>query len=95
MSDADEFRPPAERNERMPVLEPDRAARPEARYAETWQLVEENAAVRVDSAFRHEPKNTPRLRHYGALLLYHRRGGGAGLVPAGDNAARSSTRELD
>jgi hypothetical protein len=53
MGDADEFHPTAERNEGVPVLKPDRARGAEARYAETWQFVEENAAIRVDSAFWH------------------------------------------
>jgi hypothetical protein len=49
MGDADEFHPPTERNKDLPVLEPDRPRGPEARHAEAYELVEENAAVR--SAF--------------------------------------------
>jgi hypothetical protein len=54
MGDADEFHPAAERDDGMPVLKFDRARGAEARYAETRQFVEENAAVRIDSALRHE-----------------------------------------
>jgi hypothetical protein len=51
--DADEFHPPAERYDDLPILKLDCPRSPEARNAETGQLVEENSALRVDSAFRH------------------------------------------
>ena len=44
----------------MPVLKPDRARGPEARYADANEFIEEDAAVRVASAFWHELKATPR-----------------------------------
>jgi hypothetical protein len=56
MSDADEFVPVAERYEGLPVLKSDRARGAEARYADAHKLIEENAAVRVASAFWHELK---------------------------------------
>jgi hypothetical protein len=74
MGDADEFRPPAERNKDLPVLETDRARGPEARRGKAHEFVEENAAVRVASAFCHE-----RVRFACAAIravsLYHRRCG--------------------
>src|SRR5271169_4331465 len=60
VSDADEFVLLAERYEGLPVLKPDRACGAETRYADAHKLIEENAAVRVASAFRHELKATPR-----------------------------------
>jgi hypothetical protein len=56
MSDADEFVLLAERYEDLPVLKPDRARGADARYADAHKLIEENAAVRVASAFWHELK---------------------------------------
>ena len=56
MSDADELGLLAERYASPLVLEPDRVRRLEARYADAKEFVEENAVVRVDSAFRHEIK---------------------------------------
>ena len=44
----------------MPVLKPDRARGLEARRGEAHEFVEEDAAVRVASAFWHEFKATPR-----------------------------------
>ena len=44
----------------LPVLHPDRARGLEARRGKARELIEENAAVRVDPAFRHELKATPR-----------------------------------
>ena len=54
MSDADEFHPSAKRNDGLPVLKPDHVRGPEARHAKAHEFVEENAAVRVDSAFWYE-----------------------------------------
>jgi hypothetical protein len=54
MGEADELLFVTEGNDAMPVLKPDRARGPEARYAEAHELIEEDAAVRVASAFRHE-----------------------------------------
>ena len=56
MGDANEFRPPTERNKDLPVLELDDPRGPEARHAEAHELVKENAAVRAASAFWHELK---------------------------------------
>ena len=42
------------------MLEPDHARGPEARRGEAHELIEEDAVVRVDSAFRHELKASPR-----------------------------------
>ena len=50
----------AEGDNTMPVFKPDRARSPEARRVEAQEFVEENAAVRVASAFRHELKATAR-----------------------------------
>ena len=61
MSDADEFGLLAERYDGMPVLEPDHARGREARRREAHKLIEEDAVVRVASAFRHELKATPRV----------------------------------
>jgi len=58
MGDADEFRPPAERNKYLPVLEPDRARSLEARRGEAHEFVEENAAIRVASALWHKVETT-------------------------------------
>ena len=60
MSDADEFGLLAERYEGLPVLKPDHARGLEARHADAHEFIEEDAAVRVASAFRHELKATPR-----------------------------------
>ena len=53
MGEADEFvlSPKAMSH---PVLKPDRADGPQARYADANKFIEEDAAVRVASAFRHE-----------------------------------------
>ena len=60
MGDADEPVLLAERYERPLVLKPDHARGLEARYADANEFIEEDAAVRVASAFRHEFKATPR-----------------------------------
>ena len=60
MGDADELLFVTEGDDAMPVLKPDRARGPEARYADAHEFIEEDAAVRVASAFRHEVKATPR-----------------------------------
>ena len=43
----------------MPVLKPDSTRGLEARYAYANEFIEEDAAVRVASAFRHELKARP------------------------------------
>ena len=60
MGDADELLFVTEGDDAMPVLKPDRARGPQARRGEAPELVEEDATVRVASAFRHELKVTPR-----------------------------------
>ena len=60
MGDADELLFVTEGDNAMPVLKPDRARGPEARYGEANKFIEENAVVRVASAFWHELKATPR-----------------------------------
>ena len=62
MSDADEFVLLAERYEDLPVLKSNRARGLEARYADADKLVEEDAVVRVASAFRHELEAALRIR---------------------------------
>ena len=64
MSDADEFGLLAEWYEGLLVLEPDHARGLEARYTDA-KFVEEDAVVRIASAFRHELKAVPRA------LCYH------------------------
>jgi hypothetical protein len=54
MSDADELGLLAEWYAGPLVLKPDRAGGPQARYADANKFVEEDAAVRAASAFRHE-----------------------------------------
>jgi hypothetical protein len=49
----------AEGDDAMPVLKPDRARGLEARRGEAREFVEEEAAARIDPAFRHELKATP------------------------------------
>jgi hypothetical protein len=47
------------------VLKPNRARSPQARRVEAQEFIEEDAAVRVASAFRHELRSTrPRTRYY-------------------------------
>ena len=60
MSDADEFGLLAEWYEGLLVLEPDHARGLEARYTDANKFVEEDAVVRIASAFRHELKAAPR-----------------------------------
>jgi hypothetical protein len=59
MGDADEFLFVTERDEPIPVLKSDGARRLEAGRGEAQELVKENAAVRVASAFRHALKVMP------------------------------------
>ena len=54
MGDADELLFLTEGNNAMPVLKPDRACGFKARRLEAHEFIEENAAVRVASAFGHE-----------------------------------------
>ena len=56
MGDADELLFVPEGDDAMPVLKPDRARGLEARGGEAHEFIEENAAVRVASAFWHELK---------------------------------------
>ena len=62
MSDADELLFVTEGDDAMPVLKPDRARGPQTRRGEAHEFVEESAAARVASAFRHEFKATLGLR---------------------------------
>ena len=68
MSDADEFGLLAERYEGPPVLKPDHARGLEARRGDAHEFVEEDAVVRVASAFRHELKATPRPPLCGIMI---------------------------
>ena len=68
MGDADELLFVTEGDDAMPVLKPDRARGPEARYADANKFIEENAAVRVASAFWHELKATPRHHLCGIII---------------------------
>ena len=56
MGDADELLFVTKGDDAMPVLKPDRARGLEARCGEAHELIEEDAAGRVASAFRHELK---------------------------------------
>jgi hypothetical protein len=58
MRDADEFGLLAERYVGPLVLKPNQARGLEARYADANEFIEEDAAVRAASAFRHELKAT-------------------------------------
>ena len=60
MGDADEFGLLTARYVGPLVLKPYQARGPEARYADDFEFIEEDAAVRVASAFRHELNATPR-----------------------------------
>jgi hypothetical protein len=60
MSDAYEFVLLAELYDGLLVLKPDHAHGLEARRGDAHEFIEEKAVVRVDSAFRHELKVTPR-----------------------------------
>jgi len=67
MGDADELLFVTEVDDAVLVLKPNRARGLQARYAHANKFIEENAAVRVASAFWHELKATPRpspLRYY-------------------------------
>ena len=68
MGDADELLFVTEGDDAMPVLKPDRARGPEARRGEAHEFIEEDAAVRVASAFRHELKATPRPSLCGIMI---------------------------
>jgi hypothetical protein len=70
MGDVDEFDLPAERYEGLLVLKPDRARGLEARYADAYEFIEEDAVVRVAPAFRHKLKL--RLAASCAVSLYHK-----------------------
>ena len=61
MGDADELLFVTEGDSAMPVLKPNSARGLEARYAYANEFIEEDAAVRVASAFRHELMAMPRL----------------------------------
>ena len=70
MGDADAFAAlkimvlAAEGDDAMSVLKPDRARGLSARRVKARELVEEDATVRVSSAFWHEFKAMLGLRHY-------------------------------
>jgi hypothetical protein len=74
MDDADAFAaftamfPFAEDDNALPVLDPDRTRGLEARRGKAREFVEEDAAVRVASAFRHELKTTPRPHLCGIMI---------------------------
>jgi hypothetical protein len=68
MGDADELLFVLEGDDALPVPELDRARSPQARRVEAREFVEEEAACRIDPAFWHEVKATPRpshVRYYG------------------------------
>ena len=56
MGDADELLFVPEGDDAMPVLKPDRARGLQARYADAYEFIEEDAVVRVAPAFRHKLK---------------------------------------
>jgi hypothetical protein len=62
-----------EGDESVPVLKSDSARGLEARRGETQELVKENAAVRVASAFRHEFELRSIRAIPCAVLSYHRK----------------------
>ena len=66
MSDADEFGLLAERYAGPLVLKPDRVRGLEARYADAHEFIEEDTAVCVAPAFRHELVNSPTT--YGIMI---------------------------
>jgi hypothetical protein len=70
MSDADEFGLLAERYAGPLVLNPDHARGLEARYADANELVEEDASIRVGSAFGHEFKATL-VRYLCGIMIPH------------------------
>ena len=57
------------RDDAMPVLKPDRARGLEARRVEAHELVEKDAAVRIDPAFWHELN--ARFSCAAKVSLYH------------------------
>ena len=63
MGDADELLFVTEGDNAMPVLKPDRARGLEARRGEAHEFIEEDAGARIDRAFWHELKATPRPPH--------------------------------
>jgi hypothetical protein len=71
MGDAGELLFVTEGDDAMPVLEPDRARGLEARRGKAQELVEENAAVRVASAFGHELRRRLAATTC-AVSLYHK-----------------------
>ena len=68
MGDADELLFVTEGDNAMPVLKPDRAYGPQARYADAKKFVEENAVTRIDRAFWHELKAAPRPSLCGTMI---------------------------
>jgi hypothetical protein len=62
MGEADELLFVTEGDDALAVLKPDHARGAEAGYADAHKLIEENAAVRVASAFRHELEAALRIR---------------------------------
>jgi len=72
MGDAEELLFVTEGDDALPVLKPDRARGLEARRGKARQFVEEDAAVRVASAFWHEFEATLGPSHYCAVSLYHK-----------------------
>jgi hypothetical protein len=70
MNDADELGLLAERYEGLPVLKFNSARGLEARYAHANEFIEEDTAVRVASAFRHELKATL-VRYLCGIMIPH------------------------
>jgi hypothetical protein len=77
------------RNDDLLVLKPDHARRPKARHADTRQFVEEDAAVRVASSFRH---GYLRLR-IDAVSSYHTAPQGAAVTVAGSRRRQPAAKE--
>ena len=77
MGEADELLFVTEGDNAVPVLEPDSARGLEARRGKAHELVEENAVVRVASAFWHELKATL-ARHLCGIMIPH-----AGAINSG------------
>ena len=71
----------------MPVLKPDHARGPEARYADASEFIEEDAAVRIASAFRHEFEATSESSRY---LDTNTSANDSGSAKAGAECERSS-----
>ena len=60
MGDADELLLVTEGDDTVPVLKPDLAPGLEARRGEAHEFIKEDAVIRIDRAFWHDLKATPR-----------------------------------